>query len=179
MGKCTDCTEWEYFEGYGYGCFCMKTMIPLDDECENFCDKHKPIDIYKGKYSVSLKNYFEAIYFNMKDGVPDTEQAISVTMSLSYDKLKDMFYDIEEIKPEQWSEYGIRLEKDNEESLSIGFYREPDEVVVENQKEYPDEDIIATYSIEFFVGGDLANNIGGDLTTCIIINVTKEHKLII
>ena len=32
MKKCENCTEWEYFEGYGYGCFCMKTMIPLDAE---------------------------------------------------------------------------------------------------------------------------------------------------
>lgn len=33
--KCEDCIEWEYFEGYGYGCFCMKTMTPIDaDKCE-------------------------------------------------------------------------------------------------------------------------------------------------
>lgn len=23
--KCEDCIEWEYFDGDGYGCFCMKT----------------------------------------------------------------------------------------------------------------------------------------------------------
>lgn len=38
--KCSNCIEWQYFEGYGYGCFCMKTMIPLDD-CENFVYKKR------------------------------------------------------------------------------------------------------------------------------------------
>lgn len=38
--KCEDCIEWEYFEGYGYGCFCMKTMTPIDAEkCEFYADK--------------------------------------------------------------------------------------------------------------------------------------------
>lgn len=39
--KCEDCTEWEYFEGYGYGCFCMKTMTPIDaDKCEFYDKRH-------------------------------------------------------------------------------------------------------------------------------------------
>ena len=38
--KCENCTEWEYFEGYGYGCFCMKTMTPIDaSKCENYVYK--------------------------------------------------------------------------------------------------------------------------------------------
>ena len=38
--KCEDCIEWEYFEGYGYGCFCMETMTPIDaDKCEFYADK--------------------------------------------------------------------------------------------------------------------------------------------
>jgi len=38
--KCENCMEWEYFEGYGYGCFCMKTMTPLDaNKCENYAYK--------------------------------------------------------------------------------------------------------------------------------------------
>lgn len=38
--KCEDCIEWEYFEGYGYGCYCMKTMTPIDaDKCEYYADK--------------------------------------------------------------------------------------------------------------------------------------------
>ena len=41
--KCEDCSEWEYFEGYGYGCFCMKTMTPIDAEkCEFYAYKWKP-----------------------------------------------------------------------------------------------------------------------------------------
>ena len=40
--KCEDCAEWEYFEGYGYGCFCMKTMTPIDaNECEFYSYKWK------------------------------------------------------------------------------------------------------------------------------------------
>ena len=42
MKECENCTEWEYFEGYGYGCFCMKTMSPVDaSECEYYHDKRK------------------------------------------------------------------------------------------------------------------------------------------
>lgn len=34
---CENCIEWEFFEGYGYGCFAMRTMTPLDaNECPNY-----------------------------------------------------------------------------------------------------------------------------------------------
>lgn len=40
MNKCENCIEWEYFEGYGYGCFYKKTMTPIDaDKCDSFVDK--------------------------------------------------------------------------------------------------------------------------------------------
>ena len=42
--KCQECAEWEYFEGYGYGCFCRKRTIPLDkaeEECEDFSPKNR------------------------------------------------------------------------------------------------------------------------------------------
>ena len=39
--KCENCMEWEYFEGYGYGCFCMRTMTPLDAEkCKFYAYKY-------------------------------------------------------------------------------------------------------------------------------------------
>ncbi len=42
--RCEDCIEWEYFEGYGYGCFCMKTMTPINaDECEFYADKRPDV----------------------------------------------------------------------------------------------------------------------------------------
>ena len=42
--RCEDCVEWEYFEGYGYGCFCMKTMTPIDaDKCELYADKRPDV----------------------------------------------------------------------------------------------------------------------------------------
>lgn len=42
--KCEDCEEWEFFEGYGYGCFCMKTMTPIDaNKCEFYTDKRPDI----------------------------------------------------------------------------------------------------------------------------------------
>lgn len=35
--KCENCIEWEFFEGYGYGCFCMQTMTPINaNECEYY-----------------------------------------------------------------------------------------------------------------------------------------------
>ena len=40
---CKDCFEWEYFENFGYGCFCRKRTIPLDkaeEDCEDFSSKH-------------------------------------------------------------------------------------------------------------------------------------------
>lgn len=40
--ECKNCMEWEYFEGYGYGCFVMRTMTPLDAEkCKFFANKDK------------------------------------------------------------------------------------------------------------------------------------------
>lgn len=40
--QCTNCMEWEYFEGCGYGCFAMRTMTPLDAEkCEFFTNRDK------------------------------------------------------------------------------------------------------------------------------------------
>ena len=45
MKKCENCIEWEYFEGYGYGCFCMKTMIPIDaNKCEFYLEK-RPVKL--------------------------------------------------------------------------------------------------------------------------------------
>lgn len=42
MKECENCTEWEYFEGYDYGCFCMKTMSSIAaSECEYYHDKRK------------------------------------------------------------------------------------------------------------------------------------------
>ena len=42
--KCEDCIEWEYFEGYGFGCFCMKTMTPINaDKCEFYADKRPDV----------------------------------------------------------------------------------------------------------------------------------------
>ncbi len=42
--KCLDCIEWEYFEWYGYGCFAMNTMTPLDaNECEFYADKRENV----------------------------------------------------------------------------------------------------------------------------------------
>jgi hypothetical protein len=46
MKKCEDCIEWEYFEGYGHGCFCMQTMTPIDAEkCKFYADADKRHDV--------------------------------------------------------------------------------------------------------------------------------------
>ena len=40
MKECENCTEWLYFEPYGYRCFYM--MSPLNaEDCEFYCDKNK------------------------------------------------------------------------------------------------------------------------------------------
>ena len=40
--RCEDCIEWEYFDGYGYGCFCMKTMTPIiADNCKFYSARSK------------------------------------------------------------------------------------------------------------------------------------------
>lgn len=50
--QCKNCMEWEYFEGYGYGCFAKKTMTPLDAEkCEFFSNRNKYKKIYKPNFS--------------------------------------------------------------------------------------------------------------------------------
>lgn len=49
MKKCENCIEWEYFEGYGYGCFCMKTTTPIDAEkCKFYADKKKKGELENG-----------------------------------------------------------------------------------------------------------------------------------
>ena len=47
--KCEECTEWEYFDGYGYGCFYGKTMAPIDaDKCDGYVlDTHTVPKSYK------------------------------------------------------------------------------------------------------------------------------------
>lgn len=47
--KCEECTEWEYFEGYGYGCFYGQTMSPIDaDKCDGYVlDNHDVPKSYK------------------------------------------------------------------------------------------------------------------------------------
>lgn len=50
MNECENCIEWEYFEGYGYGCFYKKTMTPLDaDQCDAFVSKKVDFSSYKHK----------------------------------------------------------------------------------------------------------------------------------
>lgn len=58
--KCEDCMEWEYFDGYGYGCFCMKTMIPIDaDKCEFYTDKRSNVSQSKKSTKTLLENVAE------------------------------------------------------------------------------------------------------------------------
>lgn len=135
-------------------------------------------DIVKleGNYTSALKTYFDDIYRNMKGGVPDTDYAIKRTSAISYEMLKEMFPDLEDIPKGQWSEYSICLEKDNEEALNIGIYKEDDDYLKELQRDYPERDIKTAYSIEYFVGGDLANNVGGEMTDCITIMVSRDKK---
>ena len=46
--KCENCIEWEYFEGYGYGCFAMRTMTPIDAEkCKFYAYKFKMPPLWK------------------------------------------------------------------------------------------------------------------------------------
>jgi len=43
---CLNCIEWEYFDNFGCGCFCMQTAVPIDAEkCEFYC--HKDTDFRK------------------------------------------------------------------------------------------------------------------------------------
>jgi hypothetical protein len=38
MRTCKDCVEWEFFEGYGWGCYLKKiSKMPINaDECDGF-----------------------------------------------------------------------------------------------------------------------------------------------
>lgn len=40
MSKCDYCFEWEYFEGYGAGCFCTHRTEKLseNEDCEFYVD---------------------------------------------------------------------------------------------------------------------------------------------
>jgi len=48
MKKCKDCIEWEYFEGYRYGYFRMKTTTPIDAEkCKFYANKNLTHPVHK------------------------------------------------------------------------------------------------------------------------------------
>ena len=65
MNKCKNCIEWEYFEGYGYGCFYKQTMTPIDaDKCDSFVDKKVDFSSlkYKKDEKISGKESIEEKY---------------------------------------------------------------------------------------------------------------------
>lgn len=125
----------------------------------------------KGKYGKELKFFFDKVLKTLypdgtfKWGVDSRMgDVVDLVKELTYDQVLEMFPDLWDIDYENWSEYWICLEDNNEEVLNIGLYRES-----------KDGDW-ATHSIEYFIGGDLAHNEGGEMIDCISFTLSKENR---
>lgn len=125
----------------------------------------------KGKYGNELKSFFDKVYKTLypdgtfKWGVDSRMgDVVDLVKELTYDQVLEMFPDLWDIDYENWSEYWICLEGNNEEVLNIGLYRES------KKGDW------ATYSIEYFIGGDLSHNEGGEMIDCISFTLSKENR---
>lgn len=125
----------------------------------------------KGKYGNELKSFFDKVHKTLypdgtfKWGVDSRMgDVVDLVNELTYDQVLEMFPDLWDIDYENWSEYWICLEDNNEEVLNIGLYRES-----------KDGDW-ATHSIEYFIGGDLSHNEGGEMIDCISFTLSKENR---
>lgn len=128
---------------------------------------------YKGKYNNELMSLFNKVYKTLypdgifKWGVDNRMSDVKdLVKGLTSEQLLKMFPDLWDIKYESWSEYYVCLTDNNEEVLNIGLYRE--EIGIEDE---------CTHSIEYFIGGDLANNIGGQMIDCICLSLSRESFL--
>lgn len=81
MNKCENCIEWEYFEGYGYGCFYKQTMTPIDaDKCDSFVNKKdKKI---KGDKTMFYKIVRHSEYDTQDTQLADASEIIAVCMAV-------------------------------------------------------------------------------------------------
>ena len=125
----------------------------------------------KGKYGNELKSFFDKVHKTLypdgtfKWGVDSRMgDVVDLVNELTYDQVLEMFPDLWDIDYENWSEYWICLEDNNEEVLNIGLYRES------KNGDW------ATHSIEYFIGGDLAHNEGGEMIDCISFTLSKENR---
>ena len=123
-----------------------------------------------GRYTDELKTFFDkalkALYPQNYDDFESEGmgEVISLVKELTYDQVLEMFPDLWDIGYESWSSYYICLEGNNQEILNIGLYRESK------------DDDWATHSIEYFIGGDLAHNEGGEMVDCISFTLSKENR---
>ena len=122
------------------------------------------------RYTDELKTFFDkalkALYPQNYDDFESEGmgEVISLVKELTYDQVLEMFPDLWDIGYESWSSYYICLEGNNQEILNIGLYRESK------------DDDWATHSIEYFIGGDLAHNEGGEMVDCISFTLSKENR---
>lgn len=126
---------------------------------------------YKGKYGNELKSFFDKVHKTLypdgtfKWGVDSRiGNVVDLVNELTYDQVLEMFPDLWDIDYENWSEYSICLEDNNEEVLNIGLYRESKD----------DEE--STHSIEYFIGGDIKKGVGGEMIDCISFSLSKEKR---
>ena len=123
-----------------------------------------------GSYTDELKTFFDkalkSLYpQNYEDFESDgMGEVISLVKELTYDQVLEMFPDLWDIGYESWSSYYICLEGNNQERLNIGLYRESK------------DDDWATHSIEYFIGGDIVHNEGGQMIDCISFTLSKENR---
>ena len=95
--------------------------------------------VYHGRYSQELRKFFDDVLSHKnKNNRPDIDYISSKTSEISYDQLKNMFPDLEEIGEGTWSRYNIVAEENDRYVLEISLFRETLERIHEIQAhEYP------------------------------------------
>ena len=137
----------------------------------------------EGRYTPELKAFCdEIINNNMDEGFID-----SLIKEITYDKLKEMFPDLEEIPREEWSDYYITVTEPSSEKgvydferCTINLYREPLSILQEMQRD--DENIDEDYYLVFYQGdrhyvGDTL--FSGEIYHDASLFFSKERKRII
>ena len=135
--------------------------------------------VYHGRYSQELRKFFDDVLSHKnKNNRPDIDYISSKTSEISYDQLKNMFPDLEEIGEGTWSRYNIVAEENDRYVLEISLFRETLERIHEIQDWYPEETVSDEYYMAFFVGGSVSQNIGGDLYTDHSFVVALDNKIV-
>lgn len=151
-----------------HNCGSCDWFNPMTGDCD--------LDDYvlKGNYTKALEELFVDIFNSIDKGYPYKD--FLRNYQTKYDKLKEMFPDMEEMPQGTWSSYNIFGAEHTDKVIEIGLYREPEDILKEQQSDYPE--VVDDYYMAVFFGGDWYANRGGDLYMDKSFLITKDKKIL-